>query len=182
MKLTPKEARELLERAEVIVPAAAVDAAIDRVAGEIEARLADACPIVLCVMTGGVVFAGKLLPKLAFPLDFDYLHVTRYHQENTGGALSWRAAPWIDVRGRSVLVVDDILDQGVTLRTVHDRLLQMGAAECLTAVLADKLHDKPKPIRADFVALELPDRYVFGAGMDIHGAWRNLPAIHALRE
>ena len=182
MQLTPQEARAILDRAEVIHPASAVDAAIERVAGDITARLADTCPLVLCVMTGGLVFSGRLLSRLEFLLEIDYLHVTRYHQETTGGALSWRAAPWIDVRGRTVLVVDDILDQGVTLKAVHDRLLQMGAAQCLMAVLVEKLRPEPKPVKADFVALHAPDRFLFGSGMDMKGAWRNLPAIYAIGE
>jgi len=180
MKITPERAREILAQGELIHSEEVVQAGIQRVAGEICARLQDANPVVLCIMAGGVIFAGQLLPKLQFPLDFDYLHASRYQQETTGSrTLSWRAAPWISVKDRTVLVLDDILDEGVTLTAVRDRLLQMGARECLTAVLVEKVRETPKPIKADFVALTVPDRYVFGAGMDIHGAWRNLPAIYA---
>ena len=180
MKVSPQEARELLAKAELIHSPEAVAAAIERVAGEISTRLADKTPLVLCVMTGGVIFTGQLLPKLPFPLDFDYLHATRYAQETSGGALSWRAAPWTDVKGRTVLVVDDVLDEGHTLSAVKQRLLSMGAAECLLAVLVDKEHADGKPVAADFVALTAPNRYLFGGGMDVKGAWRNLPGIYAV--
>ncbi len=177
-----QEARALLADAELIHPAAAIQTALDEVAMRIRTRLADSNPLVLCVMTGGVVFCGQLLPRLDFPLDFDYLHATRYGPETQGGKISWRSAPWIPVKERTVLVVDDILDEGVTLAAVKESLTRLGAARVLVAVLADKLNGKPKPVSADFVGLTVPDRFVFGFGMDIHGAWRNLPAIYAVRE
>lgn len=173
---------QLLARADLIHPAAAVAAAISRVAGEISRCLRDKRPLLLCVMKGGVPFAGQLLTRLDFPLDFDYVDVGRYGQATAGGVLTWRVEPSLPITGRTLLMVDDILDEGVTLATIRERLLQSGAGEVLTAVLADKLHGRAKPLRADFVALTVPDRFVFGYGMDARGAWRNLPAIYALRE
>jgi hypoxanthine phosphoribosyltransferase len=103
-------------------------------------------------------------------------------QAKSGGELSWRVEPSIELSGRTVLVVDDILDEGLTLAAIRDRLLHGGAAACYTAVVADKLIGRKKPIQADFVALTVPDRFLFGYGMDVRGAWRNLPAIYAMRE
>jgi hypoxanthine phosphoribosyltransferase len=177
-----QQAKEFLASAELIHSADTVMAAVQRVAGEITEQLSESNPVLLCVMSGGVPFAGHLMTLLQFPLDFDYLHVTRYGQDTAGGALSWRAAPWTSMKGRTVLVVDDILDEGVTLAAVRDRLLQQGAARVLMAVVADKENGKEKPIAADFVALTVPDRFVFGFGMDACGAWRNLPAIYAMQE
>mgnify|MGYP000954871033 FL=1 len=177
-----EQAKSMLAQAELIHSADTVTEAVKRVAGEITAQLAESNPVMLCVMSGGVPFAGHLMTLLNFPLDFDYLHVTRYGQDTSGGALSWRAAPWVSVKGRVVLVVDDILDEGVTLAAVRDRLLQQGAAKVLLAVVADKQNGKQKPVAADFVALDVPDRFVFGFGMDACGAWRNLPAIYAMKE
>ena len=177
-----QEARALLADAELIHSEAAIQCALEDVAAAIRVRLAERNPLVLCVMTGGVVFCGQLLPKLDFPLDFDYLHATRYGPETQGGKISWRSAPWIPVKDRTVLVVDDILDEGVTLAAVKESLKRLGAAEVLLGVFADKLNGKSKPVSADFVGLTVPDRFVFGFGMDIHGAWRNLPAIYAVRE
>lgn len=180
MKL--QEARDLLAGADLIHSVETVQSAVSRVAGEITQVLQDKNPLVLCVMTGGVMFTGQLLAQLPFPLDFDYLHVTRYGHDTQGGKLSWRSAPWTSVKDRTVLVVDDILDEGVTMAAIHESLRQLGASEVLTAVFADKENGKQKPIRADFVALTVPDRYVFGFGMDVRGSWRNLPAIYALTE
>ncbi len=177
-----KKAQAMLADAEVIHDADAVQHALENVASAIRESLADKYPLVLCVMTGGVVFCGQLLTRLQFPLDFDYLHATRYGPETQGGKISWRTAPWTSVKGRSVLVVDDILDEGITLAAVKESLRRMGALEVLTAVFADKLNGKQKPVSADFVGLTVPDRFVFGFGMDAGGAWRNLPAIYAMKD
>jgi hypoxanthine phosphoribosyltransferase len=127
------------------------------------------------------VFAGQLLPRLDFPLEFDYLHVTRYRGKTQGGAIEWRVLPGKSVAGRTLLVIDDILDEGETLYATRQKLLEMGAARVYTAVLADKEIRKTKPVQADFVGLKVPDRFVFGCGMDAYGLWRNLPEIRALK-
>lgn len=177
-----QEAREILAKSSLVHSPEAVQAALQRVAGEIAAALSDKNPLVLCVMTGGLIFSGQLLPKLDFPLEFDYLHVTRYGQDTQGGKLSWRSAPWTTVKDRVVLVVDDILDEGLTLAAVCESIRRLGAAEVKTAVFVEKENGKQKPIKADFVGLTVPDRFVFGFGMDVSGAWRHLPAIYALPE
>lgn len=180
--MSPDKAHELLAQAELVYSESDVQAALDKVAEGIRQRLADKNPLVLCVMTGGIVFCGQLLPKLHFPLEMDYLHATRYGPNTQGGKLSWRIAPWTPVAGRTVLVVDDILDEGITLAAVVESLKHQGAGEVLTAVFADKLHGRPKPISADFCGLTVPDRFCFGYGMDVDGAWRHLPAIYAMKE
>jgi hypoxanthine phosphoribosyltransferase len=176
------EARALLDGAELICGAAQVEAVVARLADDITVALGGSYPLLLSVMGGAVVFTGNLLPRLAFPLDFDYVHVTRYGDDTAGGALRWVSEPRIPVSGRTVLVLDDILDEGITLAAIRRRMLDAGAERCLTAVFSSKMIGRPKPIQADFVGLELPDRYVFGYGMDVRGAWRNLPAIYAIRE
>lgn len=182
MIISDQEARAILQDAELIRSADEVQAAVRRVAGEINALLADQHPLVLSVMGGAVIFTGQLLPMLDFPLDFDYLHVSRYGNEKQGGALHWKVAPRENVAGRVVLVLDDILDEGETLHAVKQRVMELGATRFYSAVFADKEIGKAKPIRADFVGMGLPNRFVFGYGMDINGAWRNLPAIYAVKE
>jgi hypoxanthine phosphoribosyltransferase len=173
---------QILDSAELIHSAAAVDAAIERVAAEIAAKLGDQYPLVLSVMGGAVVFTGRILPLLKFPLDFDYIHASRYGAATRGGPVDWKVEPKGNVAGRVVLVLDDILDIGDTMLAIRQRVLGLGARAFYSAVLTDKKKDQAKPIYADFVGLSLPDRYVFGCGMDAHGVWRNLPAIYALKE
>lgn len=182
MTLDVQQARDVLQQAELVCSEREVQEAVVRVAREINAALADAYPLVLSVMGGAVVFTGQLLPMLTFPLDFDYVHVSRYGGGQQGRGLNWKVEPQENVAGRVVLVLDDILDEGGTLAAVRQRVMDMGAARFYSAVFADKLNGMDKPARADFVGLEVPNRFVFGYGMDIQGAWRNLPAIYATRE
>ena len=175
-----QKAKAMLESADVIHDEGAVQKAVGEVAAAISARLADKYPLVLCVMTGGVVFCGQLMTRLNFPLDFDYLHATRYGPETQGGKISWRTAPWTSVKGRSVLVVDDILDEGVTLAAVKESLKRMGAAEVLTAVFARKPWPEPRDCNPDFVGWDAPARYLVGYGLDSGGKMRGLPGICAL--
>ena len=177
-----QEIKDILASADVIHTEEEVAAAVSRVAREITEKLGETNPLLLVVMSGGVPFAGHLMTQLHFPLEFDYLHVTRYGQETSGGALSWRAAPWTPVKGRTVVILDDILDEGLTLAAIVERMKELGASACYTAVATDKLNGKKKPLKADFVALTVPDRFVFGYGMDVRGAFRNLPAIYAMKE
>ena len=179
--LTRDQAWQMLRDAELIHDEDTVNRAVRRLAVDITAKLADAHPLVMPVMGGAVVFTGQLLPLLRFPLEFDYLHVTRYDGNTRGGQIQWKTKPHVDVRGRTVLVLDDILDEGNTLAAIRDHMLGEGAAAFHSAVFADKDIGKPKPIAADFVGLALPNRYVFGFGMDVKGAWRNLPEIYAMK-
>jgi hypoxanthine phosphoribosyltransferase len=173
----------LPEGAELLVTAAAVNAAVEKVANAIAAVYPGKSerPLALVVMRGGLIFAGHLLPLLPFSLDIDYVDATRYGTSTRGGELNWRAAiP--DVRGRVVLLIDDILDEGLTLAAIRKKLLNAGAAEVLIAVFAEKDLSHAKPVAADFVGVALPNRYVFGFGMDVRGLWRNLPAVYALAQ
>jgi hypoxanthine phosphoribosyltransferase len=179
---TPEEVRQVLAQADLLHPAEAVEAALDRTAGAIAERLAEANPLILGVMVGGIVPLGCLLPRLGFPLEVDYLHATRYRGGVRGGTLEWRARPETPLTGRVVLVVDDILDEGVTLSAILDECRAAGAREVLSAVLVHKRHTrKPGIQRADFSALEVPDRYVFGYGMDYRGYLRNARGVYAVR-
>lgn len=171
----------MLEEADLLVPTAVVEAAIARLADEISAALHDRFPLLLCVMNGAVFLCGHLLPRLRFPLHLAYVHATRYGKETRGQEVVWHAQPPDAVRGRAVLVLDDILDLGETLAAIKQRVLELGAETCHVAVLADKRKQAPKPLKADFVGLEVEDRFVFGCGLDAHGLWRNLPAIYAMR-
>lgn len=181
MTISARRAHELLQQAELLCTEEQVQAALHKVAREINESLSETHPLVLSVMGGAVVFSGQLLPLLNFPLDFDYVHLSRYGDAQSGGAMHWKVSPQESVRGRVVLLIDDILDEGHTLAALRERVLELGAQQCYSAVFSDKLHGRRKPVQADFVGLELPDRFVFGYGMDIEGAWRNLPAIYAVK-
>ncbi|MFN2381036.1 MAG: hypoxanthine-guanine phosphoribosyltransferase [Guyparkeria sp.] len=173
----------LLARCECLVPAEEMQAAYARLAREINQQLAGRLPLVLAVMNGGLVSVGQLLSRLEFPLELSYLHATRYRGATSGGALKWLAQPDIELAGREVLLVDDILDEGYTLSAVREWCHDAGAARVWIAVATDKQHDRKVPgLSADFSGVPVPDRYIFGEGMDYHGYFRNLPGIYALPE
>lgn len=182
MTYSVEQLRDILDNAEMIVSPAEVRHALEHLAARINNHFSNEYPLVLSVMGGAVVFTGQLLPMLNFPLDFDYVHVTRYGDARQGGKVQWKVEPNENVAGRIVLVVDDILDEGETLAAIRARVMELGASVFHSVVFADKLIDKTKVSHADFVGLEVPDRFVFGYGMDVHGAWRNLPAIYAVSD
>lgn len=173
---------QIKERATTLFSADAIDAAVDKLATRLTADYADKQPVFLVVMTGGVIFAGKLLPRLDFPAEIDYCHVTRYAGEITGGELVWRVVPQADLSGRHVVIVDDILDEGTTLLSIIAACEAAGALSVKTAVLVEKAHDrKASPgLRPDYCELVAPDKYLFGCGMDYRHYWRNTQAIYHL--
>ncbi len=166
----------------LVISGEEIDRALDRMAREIAMDLAGALPLAIAIMNGGLVFAGQLLTRLAFPLHCDYIHVRRYGRLTHGGELEWIAGPHVDVRGRTVLLLDDILDEGRTLAVVKEALLARGAGTVRIAAFARKDRGEPPAIEADYVGVSVPNRFVFGFGMDVDGAWRNLPAVYALPE
>ncbi len=168
------------DRADCLYAAADVERAVDQLAVRLAVRLADSHPIVMCVMHGGLILTAELMLRLHFPLELAYVHATRYRESTRGAALVWEASPSIAVEGRTVLLVDDVLDEGRTLAAVVERLRESGADTIVTAVLVDKEIQRPRPVRVDEVALKCPDRFLFGHGMDYRGHWRNLAGIYAL--
>lgn len=169
------------QTADIVFTSDEIMAAIERMAAAIHQRLADKNPIILAVMTGGMIPAGWLVPRLNFPLQIDYIHATRYQGATTGGRLQWRVRPRLELRDRHILLVDDILDEGHTLAAIVEDCKNAGAIDVLSAVPFNKLHNR-KAMAADFVGLDVPDRYVFGFGMDYKEYWRNLPAVYAVKE
>lgn len=180
--ITPDHAWEVLRKADRLYAPEEVEAALDRMARAIERKLAQSNPLFVCIMTGGVVPFGKLLPRLQFPLEIDYVHATRYGDKLHGGELRWRVEPMQAARGRVVVLVDDILDEGETLAAIDARYRHDGAREVHKAVLVVKQRARTAQVTLDFEGLRVPDRYVFGYGMDYKGYLRNAPGIFAEAE
>ncbi len=181
MSISPQEAHAVYQNADCLFSKKQVNAALDQMADAISTQLSDQNPLILCVMNGGLIVTGALLQRLDFPLQIDYLHATRY-RDNTHGSddIEWRVKPSHVLQGRTLLLVDDILDEGHTLAAVVEACQQAGAKNIHTAVLVEKLHDRKQGINATFCGLEVEDRYVFGYGMDYKGYLRNAPGIFAV--
>jgi hypoxanthine phosphoribosyltransferase len=156
--------------------------ALDRMAAQLKPRLRNANPVVLAVMHGGAYVALELCKRFQFPHEFDYVHVTRYRSETRGGRVTWRVRPRKELAGRTVLVVDDILDHGRTLRALHAELKRIGVGEQLSAVLVTKRLPSMKRPAVAASGLAVDDVYVFGSGMDYRGYWRGLGGVYAVEE
>lgn len=175
----PKKIKEVYKKSSCLFTTHEVEAALDRMAIRIHEDLSEENPIIVCVMIGGLVPLGNLLPRLDFPLEVDYVHATRYRGDLTGKDLHWKVRNSIDVTDRTVLVVDDILDGGITLAAIVEDMQKQGAKSVKTAVLVDKHHKRVENglQNADYVGLICDDYYIFGYGMDYNEYLRNAPGI-----
>jgi hypoxanthine phosphoribosyltransferase len=183
MSVSAEDALQVLAEADCLHDADAVFAAYERLATAISAEYATLNPLILCVMTGGIHPTSEITQRLPFPLEIDYLHATRYRGATSGGGLVWKRQPDAErIAGRHVLVIDDILDEGHTLVAIRKAIAEFEPASLKVAVLAEKLHDRRTPeAHAEFIGLQLADRYVFGCGMDYKEHWRQMPAIYAVK-
>lgn len=175
----PNKIKSVYEKSSCLFTTNEVEAALDRMAIKIHEKLHDQNPVLICVMIGGLVPLGNLLPRLDFPLEVDYVHATRYRGDITGGEIHWKVKPSTNLTGRTVLVVDDILDGGITLAAIIAEIKALGAEQVYSAVLVDKYRKRVANglQNADFVGLQVEDHYIFGYGMDYNEYLRNAPGI-----
>ena len=160
-----------------------VESGISVLAEKVAGHSEDNFPLVLCVMNGGLYLTGQLLRHWHFPLTLDYVHATRYRLATLGKDVLWKAYPQNEIKGRHVLIIDDIFDQGYTLEEVRSYCLKHGALSCTSVFLIRKSHQRKKAdIQPDYVGLECGDIYVYGAGMDLNSHFRNLSSIFAIPE
>ena len=181
MPITQDHIRQVSAEADCLFSAAQVEAALDAIAEKITTKHSENNPLVLCVMNGGLIVTGSLMLRLNFPLQQDYLHATRYRGETQGGDLKWLAEPTHDMKNRHVLIVDDILDEGYTLAAIAEHCREAGALSVETVALVEKLHARKQGIQADYIGLQVEDRYLFGYGMDYKGYLRNAAGIFAVK-
>ena len=177
-----KEIKHIQSTADLLYSEREVEAALDKMAEQINGLLADRNPLLLCVMNGGIVVAGKLINRLTIPLTLEAINASRYQNQTSGGSIEWLLKPGTPLKDRTVLIIDDILDEGITLAAIYDYCLAQGASSVYSAVLVDKILDHDKPITADFIGLAVENRYVFGYGMDYKGYCRNAVGIFACKD
>jgi hypoxanthine phosphoribosyltransferase len=182
MSISAEQATQAMDQSRLIYSAEQVENALDQMAAAITSDTATENPIMLSVMNGGLIPLGMLLPRLSFPLRIDYLHATRYREKTFGTDLQWKKHPELPLQDETVVVVDDILDEGYTLEAIVEHCQEAGAKKVLSAVLVEKDHQRGTPFKADYVGLKAPDLYLFGYGMDYKGYWRNAAGIYAISE
>jgi hypoxanthine phosphoribosyltransferase len=178
------DVKELQQKTVCLYDAKAITAAIEKMALQMNADLADKNPILLCAMNGALIFLGQLAPLLNFPLQIDYIHTSRFRGEMRGGDLHWLATPTIPLKNRNIIIVEDILDSGITLAAIKDYCIQQNAKEVVSAVLVDKERPREKGglDKAEYTGLMVPDKFLIGFGLDYKGYLRNVPGIYAVEE
>ena len=173
---------ELISNSSLIYSNEEINSAIEDLANNCNSKFINQKITVLPVMKGALIFAGQLVSKLNFCCELDYIHASRYSNNEAQSKLDWKYQPNIDlIKDKVILVLDDILDEGITLNNIKKKLLEMGAKEVLIGVLFDKKINKQKPIKVDFIGLEVPNSYVYGFGLDFKGIGRNIPHLYAYK-
>lgn len=172
----------VLKNAECLHDMNAINTALDNMAQEITDKLHDKNPLILCVMIGALIPTGHLLTRLNFPLEVDYIHATRYRGSTRGGDLHWLVEPRQTLKNRTVLVVDDVMDGGLTLAAILDYCKQAGATNVYSAVMVNKIRKREEGVTSepDFVGLDTEDKFLFGFGLDYEEYLRNAPGIYAV--
>ena len=176
-----KSIKKIEQESDCLCDSKKINSVLDKLAIEITNDLIEKDPIILCVMTGGVVPTGHLITRLTFPLQLDYIHATRYRGETTGSELHWLQEPTFSLQDRTVLIVDDIYDEGITLLEIAKYCENKGATDVYSAVLVNKLHDRKADYKPNYIGIDIEDRYLFGFGMDYKNYLRNVNAIHAVK-
>lgn len=179
---TKNKIQSILNNADCLYDFNEVNQALDRMAKEITHKLKDKEPLILCIMTGALITTGHLVTRLPFPLEIDYIHATRYRGATRGGDLHWLVEPRMDLRDRTILIVDDIMDGGLTLSAIIDYCHQAKAKEIYSAVLVSKNRTREPGVdfEPDFVGVTTEDRFLFGFGLDYDEYLRNIPGIYAI--
>lgn len=179
----PTKMASILNEAECLYNFDEVNKALDKMAVAITQQLRDSCPIILCVMTGALITTGHLVTRLSFPLEIDYIHVTRYRGSLRGGDLHWLVEPRQNLQGRCVLIIDDIMDGGLTLAAIIDYCKQAKAKMVYSAVMVSKNRQRESGVHfePDFVGVTTEDKYLFGFGLDYEEYLRNVPGIYAVK-
>ena len=175
------EINKVMQDADCLFTAKQVQQAMDIMAEKINHDLAECNPIFLAVVSGAMIPIGHLFTRLNFPLELDYIHATRYDGEIRGKELKWLVEPRVDFINRTIVIVDDILDEGYTLEAIIKYCQVNGASDVKSVVLVEKDHDRGVSVDVNYVGLKVPDRYVFGYGMDYKGYLRNANGIFAVK-
>ena len=178
--MNTEKLNRILETATLLYDKQTITDALNTLAEKMSGDYATLNPVLMVVMNGGLIFAGKLLPRLHFPAQLDYCHATRYGDNTVGNNLIWKTKPQMDIHGRHVILLDDILDEGYTLQAIINECQSRRAASVKTAVMIEKCHNRKAvtAMKPDYCELQAPDRYIFGCGMDYGSYWRNIDNIY----
>ena len=167
--------------ARVLVSEEEIRQRVGEVAAQVQADFAGGDLVVVGLLTGTLMFLADLVREIDLPLRLDFIGVSSYRDGTESRELVFTKEMKLDVANRDVLLVDDILDTGKTLRAVIDKLEGMAPRQVRTCVLLSKKAHREYEIPADYVGFEIPDEFVVGYGLDYAEKYRNLPSIGVLK-
>lgn len=174
---------QILNKADLLLNESQISQIMDKLAQQISSEFQQKLPLVLVVMKGGYFVASELLRRLNFPLEVDYLEATRYGKNTSGACLNWLHKSATQIQARDIILVDDVFDEGITLAEINTYLQDAGANSVKSLVLVEKqVANRKIDFRPDYIGALLPNRFLFGCGMDLAGIWRNLPQIYAIND
>jgi hypoxanthine phosphoribosyltransferase len=166
----------------VLIDEAVIEKRLDSMAREIERDFPGGTLVVIILLKGALVFAADLLRRVPRVLEIECLNVASYHGgTESSGKVDFLDRHFPEVKGRHVLLLDDILDTGRTLSAVCQRLMEEGAVAVHSAVLLAKDKERAEHVQADYVGFEIGDEFVVGYGLDYMGKYRNLPYVGVLK-
>ncbi len=174
----PPRWRKEVER--ILITERQIARRIRKMAGDIERDFAGRETVVIALLNGTVTFLGDLIRNLSLPLRLDFMGVSSYGLGTESGDLIFTKELRLDVRGRDVLLVDDILDTGKTLSRVLPKIRALNPRRIKVCVLLDKVASRVEDVEADYVGFEIPDFFVVGYGLDFAERYRNLPFVGVL--
>ena len=170
-----------LER--VLFDEATIMSRLDQLAAEISAEYRDRDLTVIAILNGSIILMADLLRRIPLPLKLDCLSVASYHGgTTTSGEIVFKQIALPDVENRHVLILDDILDSGVTLAAIREKLASRRPLSVKTCVLLRKRKPRRRPVEVDYVGFDIGDEFVVGYGLDYMEQYRNLPCIGVLRK
>ncbi|MCX7553505.1 hypoxanthine-guanine phosphoribosyltransferase [Marinicella sp. S1101] len=166
-------------KSQVLISKAKIDQAINQLAQNINQDFKQKNVVFLTIMNGGMIFASALATRLNLNMEMDYLQLSRYGKNQSGGQLVWKYQPEVNMQHTHVILCDDIYDEGHTLAAAHAWCLEKGAISVSSVVLVHKDHDRTYAnYKPDYIALNIPDHFIFGYGMDLEEKLRQLPEIY----
>jgi hypoxanthine phosphoribosyltransferase len=166
----------------VLIDEKVIEKRLDAMAAEIDREFPAGPIVAIVLLKGAFVFAADLLRRIPRPLEIECLNVASYHGgTESSGTVKFLDHALPDVKGRHVLLLDDILDTGRTLKAVAERLIEEGCIAVHTGVLLAKDKVRAEDVQADYVGFEIGDEFVVGYGLDYKGRYRNLPFVGVLK-
>jgi hypoxanthine phosphoribosyltransferase len=161
-----------------------IERRVAEMGAEITRDLAGSELIALCVLKGAMFFCSDLMRHIAFDVALDFIQVSSYgDQKTSSGVVTLLKEPQLDMHGKSVLIVEDIIDSGLSMNEVFRYIkLDRGAREVRTATFLDKPSARKIPFKADYVGFSIDPKFVIGYGLDYAEKYRNIPDIQVLSE